>query len=206
MRVLGIDEAGKGPVIGPMVVCGVMCDEETVERLRGIGVKDSKKLRPKEREFMAVEIRKLCKVHIVKIPPELIDRTNVNDLLRESYVKIIESLNPDLVYVDSPDVKPERLKNFLERMTGKRVVATHKADERFEIVAAASIVAKVERDKEIEALKKEYGDFGSGYASDPRTVEFLRRCVKDGRIPPIVRKRWRTVSRLCQFSLTDFIE
>jgi len=204
MRVLGIDEAGKGPVIGPMVVCGVMCEEGKVEMLREVGVRDSKRLNPSERERLVDVIRKLCSVHVVKVPPDVIDKSNVNELLRECYASIIRRLDPDVVYVDSPDVKPERLRRYLESLTGKRVVSSHKADERYTIVAAASIVAKVERDREIERLKRVYGDFGSGYAGDPKTIDFLKRCIKEGRIPPIVRKKWRTVSRLCQLGLSDF--
>ena len=107
MKVAGIDEAGKGPVIGPMVVCGVLCDEGSLKELENLGVKDSKKLKPEERKRLAEEIRKLCRVCIIKISPQEIDRAeNINDLLRESYVKIIKELNPDLAIVDSPDVKP----------------------------------------------------------------------------------------------------
>ena len=207
MKVLGIDEAGKGPVIGPMVVCGVLCDESDLPNLERIGVRDSKKIRPEERRKLAEMIRRICKIHIIKISPQTIDKSeNINDLLRESYIKIIERLDPDLVIVDSPDVKPERLKEFLERMTGKRIVAMHKADERNVIVAAASIVAKVERDEEIEKLKREYGDFGSGYAGDPKTIRFLEECIRRGKIPPIVRRRWKTMDRLSQYTLTEFIE
>ncbi len=207
MKVVGIDEAGKGPVIGPMVVCGVLCDESDLPKLEKLGVKDSKKLKPERRKELAEEIKKICKICLIKVTPEEIDKSdNINDLLRESYIKIIEKLNPDLVIVDSPDVKPERLKDFLENMTGRKVISKHKADEEFVIVAAASIVAKVERDVEIERLKQEYGDFGSGYAGDPKTIKALREWIQSGKIPHIVRKRWRTVERLSQHSLDEFIE
>ncbi len=206
MKVVGIDEAGKGPVIGPMIVCGVLCEESDLPKLERLGVKDSKKLKPEKRRELAKEIKKLCKICLIRVTPEEIDKSdNINDLLRECYIKIIEKLDPDLVIVDSPDVKPERLKEFLERMTGKEVISKHKADEDFVVVAAASIVAKVERDAEIDRLKREYGDFGSGYASDPKTIKFLEERIKSGKIPPIVRRRWKTVERLSQHSLDDFV-
>jgi len=206
MRVAGIDEAGKGPVIGPMVVCGISCDENDIKRLEQWNVQDSKKLTPERREKLAKKIRKLCNVYIVKIQPEEIDKYNVNDLLRRSYVEIIKKLNPDLAIVDSPDIKPERIRSYLERETGIKVIAIHKADEKFVIVSAASIIAKVERDKEIEKLKQIYGEFGSGYASDKRTIEFLRNYVlKYGKLPPIVRKKWKTISKITQCSLKEFI-
>ena len=93
----------------------------------------------------------------------------------------------------------------MERNTGKDVIAMHKADEEHVVVAAASIVAKVERDTEIERLKQEYGDFGSGYAGDPKTIKFLKDWIRRGKIPPIVRRRWKTVERLRQHTLTEFI-
>ncbi len=205
MKVAGIDEAGKGPVIGPMVVCGVACDDDDVEILERIGVKDSKKLKPERRRELAEEIRRMCEVYVVKVDPETIDRENVNDILRRSYVEIVKALDPDLVIVDCPDVRPERLKRFLEDATGKDVISRHRADDEFAIVSAASIVAKVERDSEIERLKEKYGDFGSGYASDPKTVKALREWIMSGKIPPIVRRRWRTVVRLSQHSLEEFL-
>ncbi len=207
MKIVGIDEAGKGPVIGPMIVCGVACDEEKLAELERLGVKDSKKLKPEQRRELAKVIRDMCGVIVVRISPEEIDRSdNINDLLRESYVRIVKELEPDLVVVDCPDVNPERLRRFLESRTGKRVVSEHRADEKYVIVGAASIVAKVERDEEIERLWEEYGYFGSGYASDPKTIEVLRGWIMSGRIPPIVRRRWRTVERLSQYSLDEFIE
>jgi len=206
MRVAGIDEAGKGPVLGPMIVCGVACEEERVIELEKLGVKDSKKLKPERRKELAEEIRKLCDVRIIEVTPEEIDRENINDILRRCYVRIIKSLNPDLVIVDSPDVKPERLKEFLERETGKSVISKHRADNEYVIVSAASIVAKVERDLRIEMLRREYGDFGSGYASDPKTLKALREWIRSGTLPPIVRRRWKTVERLSQHSLDEFIE
>ncbi len=206
MKVVGIDEAGKGPVVGPMIVCGVLCEESEIKKLEELGVKDSKKLSPERRKELAEKIKELFKFHLIEVTPEEIDRKNINELLRDCYVKIVERLDPDLVVVDSPDVKPERLKEFIESRTGKKVIAKHKADEEFAVVSAASIIAKVERDERIEMLRRKYGDFGSGYASDPKTREALRRWILEGKLPPIVRRRWRTVERLSQHSLEEFIE
>lgn len=199
----GIDEAGKGCVIGPLVIAGVACDQE--EYLKSIGVKDSKKLSPKKREELAEEIRKVARVEVVKIPAEKLDELmkakTINEILRDCYAEIIKRLNPEVAIVDSPDVKPERLANQLKEMTGLDVVAEHKADEKYVLVSSASIIAKVEREKEIEKLKKIFGDFGSGYASDPRTIAYLRQLKE---MPSFVRKKWKTIERLAQRSLEDF--
>ncbi len=202
----GIDEAGKGCVIGPLVIAGVACDCEG--RLAEIGVKDSKKLSQKRREELAVKIREIGRVEVVKIPAERLDELmgskTINEILKEFYAEIIRKLQPELAYVDSPDVIPERLSKELENLTGITVVAEHKADEKYPLVAAASIIAKVEREKEIEMLKAKFGDFGSGYASDPRTRDFLKDMISQGKIPSFVRKRWKTVSNLKQQTLEDF--
>ncbi len=202
----GIDEAGKGCVIGPLVIAGVACDCE--EELAKIGVKDSKKLSQKRREELAAKIRKIGRVEVGKISAnrldELMGSKTINEILKEFYAVIIRRLQPELAYVDSPDVIPERLSKELESLTGIVVVAEHKADEKYPLVAAASIIAKVEREKEIEKLKAKFGDFGSGYASDPKTRYFLRELISQGKIPSFVRKRWKTVSNLKQQTLEDF--
>ena len=202
----GIDEAGKGCVIGPLVVAGVACECE--EKLASIGVRDSKKLSQKKREELARKIGQFATIEVVKLPAskldELMSTKTINEILKDIYVEIIARLRPELAYVDSPDVIPERLARELENATKVRVVAEHRADEKYPLVAAASIIAKVEREREIAKLRARFGDFGSGYASDPRTREFLKNQISQGRIPSYVRKRWRTLSNLRQQTLNDF--
>ncbi len=200
----GIDEAGKGCVIGPLVVAGVACDSE--EYLKCIGVRDSKKLSQKRREELAKKIREVAKVEVIKIPAneldEMMETRTINEILKECYAELIRRLKPEIALVDSPDVKPERLASQLREMTNVEVIAEHRADERYPLVSSASIIAKVEREREIELLKQSFGDFGSGYASDPRTRDYLKKLKK---IPPFVRRRWKTVERLSQKSITDFL-
>lgn len=208
-RVAGVDEAGKGTVVGPMVVCGVCCDEDKLVELEKIGVKDSKKLSPRRREELANKIREIAEVYLIKIQhdelDELMQKKTINNILTDSYAEIIKNLNPDIAYVDSPDVMPKRLSNTLKSMTGKDVEVTHRADQLYPIVSAASIVAKVERDREIEKIKEIIGDFGSGYASDERTIRFLKDYFKKhGKFPPFVRKSWKILSRIAQQSLDEF--
>ncbi|MEM0203354.1 MAG: ribonuclease HII [Archaeoglobaceae archaeon] len=200
----GIDEAGKGCVIGPLVVAGVACDCE--EYLRSIGVRDSKKLSQKKREELAEEIRKVAKVEVISLSAEklneLMEIKNLNEILRELYAEIIIKLAPSFVYVDSSDVNPERLSKYLRDRTGVEVLAEHKADEKYVLVSSASIIAKVERENEIKKLKEEIGDFGSGYPSDPRTISFLK---KQKPLPACVRRKWETLKKLGQTKLEDFV-
>jgi ribonuclease HII len=203
MKIAGIDEAGKGAVIGPMVICGI-CSAVELKNL-----KDSKKLSPKKREELAEQIKKIAKIHLIKIYPEELDRLmetkTINEILADCYAEIIDKLKADVTYVDSPDVIPERLESYLKERTGRNVKAAHKADEKYTIVSAASVIAKVERDKEIEQIKREVADFGSGYASDERTIKFLKDYFrKHRRYPPFVRKSWKTLNRIEQQSLDEF--
>ena len=211
MIIAGIDEAGKGPVIGPLVVCGVACDEKLLKKLADLGVRDSKKLTPKRRKEIAEELKKLVKWEAVVIQPAELDRMmedrTINEILKETCARIISRLNPDVVFVDSFDVRPERLSAELERLTGKKVVAKHYGEEE-PVVAAASVIAKCLRDEMVERLKEKYGDFGSGYASDERTRKWLEERLKSGEVPDIVRRKWKTVDRMMnglkQKSLHEF--
>ena len=207
-KIAGIDEAGKGPVIGPLVICGFATTDDELEKLKKFGIKDSKKLSKNRREELVELLFKNGECEIVVIPPDELDslmaQKTINEILYENFEKIIYKLKPEIAYVDSPDVKPDRLKERLEKK-GVKIVSEHKADEKYLVVAAASIIAKVTRDNEVEKLKKIYGDFGSGYASDERTRRFLKNYLeKNGCFPPCVRKSWKTLDRIAQKSLDEF--
>ena len=203
MLVAGVDEAGRGCVIGPLVIAGVLIREEKMPILARLGVKDSKLLSPKKREALAVEIARLAEKHVVmKLSPVEIDRAvesgrklhKLNRLEAQTMAMIIEALKPDEAYVDAADVLEERFKHHIqEGLPFKaKIVSKHKADRTYPVVSAASIIAKVERDKEIAALTGEYGDFGSGYLHDPKTMRFLKRWLQThGEYPDCVRKSWK---------------
>lgn len=209
MKIAGIDEAGKGPVIGPLVVGIFCCDRGELRELKKIGVKDSKKLSVKKREELAEKIKRVGEAKILKIQAdeldELMGNKTINEILKDCYAKLIRKVDADLYILDSPDVIPERIAKELESLTNKKINAYHKADENHEVVAAASIIAKVERDREIEKIKKIIGDFGSGYASDNKTINFLKEYLKvHGKLPIHARKRWKTSFNLMQKNLDEF--
>ena len=211
MRIAGIDEAGKGPVIGPLVVGIFCCDDLGLKKLREIGVRDSKRLNAKKRQELAEKIREIGSIEILKIQAEELDELmkgkTINEILKECYSQLIKRMDADLYILDSPDVIPERIANELRTLTDKKVEAYHKADEKHEVVAAASIIAKVERDAEIEKIKEVVGDFGSGYASDDRTINFLKNYLrKHGKFPPHTRRRWKTTFNLMQKNLDEFLK
>jgi len=206
--VCGIDDAGRGAVIGPLVIAGVLIEEENVHKLVEIGVKDSKTLTPKRRERLTEEILKIVKDHyVVKLAPSEIDRVveagkklhKLNRLEAQAMAEVVRRLKPDIVYVDASDVSAERFgRHILEEVPFKvKIVSKHKADRIYPVVSAASILAKVERDRAIAEIRRRYGDFGSGYITDVKTVRFLERWIRThGSYPDFVRKSWKPAKRL----------
>lgn len=187
---IGVDEAGKGAVVGSMFVSAVEFDTEA-----GFGVPDSKLLAPEERERLAGRIRDSCMVAVVEVTPDEIDsyveNGGMNDLMVEAHGRALGELDAEGdVIADASDVSAERFARRLgERVGGYEVRAEHGADEKYDAVGAASVVAKVQRDSHVER----YGA-GSGYPGDPAAVEFLRDRAPD--FPSCVRESWTTAERV----------
>ena len=207
MLVAGVDEAGRGCVIGPLVVAGVMLKAENLPLLSELGVKDSKLLTPKKREALYPEIIRLTeKYQTIKVHPYQIDKAvesarilhKLNRLEAQTMAQVIEALKPDEAYVDAADTVEHRFGNHIRECLKIKtiIISKHKADKIFPVVSAASIIAKVERDREIASLRVEYGDFGSGYLTDGKTMDFLRQLLeKNDDYPSFVRKSWKPAKR-----------
>jgi ribonuclease HII len=219
--ICGIDEAGRGPVLGPMVICGVCFFEAELKLLVDIGVKDSKKLSPKKRTELAKIIKNKCKNYkTIVVTAQEIDarekkRITLNRLEEIKMAEIIEALKPDIIYIDAADVNETRFGKSIQKLlkySPIKIISKHKADDLYPIVSASSIIAKDMRDSIIEDLKKNYGDFGSGYPSDTRTTEFLREWIKEKKkAPPFARKSWETTKKIIReeisnTKITDFIK
>jgi ribonuclease HII len=201
----GIDEAGRGPVMGPMVVAAVFVSDDAA--LIDIGVKDSKKLSAAARERMFDEIVNVADHSLVIISASEIDakRTNrtMNEIELEMFADSVRGHRVSRVYADCPDVSEASFASSLSaRLNGTKVTAKHKADDMYPIVSAASILAKVTRDRCMAEISKELGaDIGSGYPSDPVTVDFIGKWIKEnGNAPPHARCSWETVRRMLTVS------
>lgn len=200
MKIIGIDEAGRGPVIGPLVVCGVAIEDDRLEKLERLELKDSKRLTPGRRKVLSRRINKIAESYTVSIEAKDIDNlrakdVNLNEIEKIAMKKVIGHFEPDVAYIDCLDIKPKRFCDEMESVRENlKVIAEHKAEDKFPIVAAASIVAKVERDSAIDIIRKDYKDVGSGYPSDPKTIAFLKR-FKYENLPDFVRHSWATVKR-----------
>ena len=209
--ICGVDEAGRGPVVGPLVIAGVTFenDLELIEN----NVRDSKKITPKRREILSKRIKESAvNYEIILISASDIDHMRkvmtLNEIEVNAFSNIIEKLKPDICYVDAADVNNERFgKNILSRLSFKpEIISKHKADDIYPIVGAASILAKTRRDEEVQMISQELKkkldmSLGSGYPADPVTQKFLRKWVKTfGKLPPHTRHSWKTAQNLLKES------
>ena len=203
--ILGIDEAGRGCVIGPLFIAGFLIDESDylADRLNSLGVCDSKMLVAKKREEIAKEIKKIAVGYKVsKISPKLLDSFSINELEIKFSAQLIGRFSPHKVYLDVP-ATGRGIKKYCGSVASfcsiqpARIIGANKMDSTNIATASASILAKSEREKHIKILKKKYGDFGSGYPSDPKTIIWLKSWRKNHKEwPSIVRKKWNTLNKL----------
>ena len=205
MYIAGIDEAGRGPVLGPLVIAGVVIDEKDLNPLIEEGLTDSKLMPKVRRESMYAEILNLTvDYRIVIIDANEIDElrnnaTNLNRIEINAIIKMLGALTKwKKAFVDACDRNADRMQLILRNNVQKNIVAEHFADVNYPIVSAASVIAKVIRDQEIEKAHEKFGvDFGSGYSHDAKTNQFLMDYYsKHGELPVIARKSWETSKRV----------
>jgi len=202
----GVDEAGRGSIIGPLVVAGISVRETKIAQLTEMGVRDSKVLTPKARARLFGEIMKVAdSVCIRKVNPVEVDDSvslrGLNRLEAKVMASVINNIGADEVYVDCCDVNPERYRDYIGQhlSCSPKMHSMHHADAINVVVSAASIVAKITRDHEVEQIRKKYRAIGSGYPSDDRTMRFIRRWVKkNGSAPEFARKSWKPLRLLLE--------
>jgi ribonuclease HII len=213
MKILGMDEAGRGPAIGPMVVAGVMIEEGDEKDIEG--VKDSKLLSHKLRVEFDEKIKNNTKYVILEVNPQEIDAAleshelNLNWLEAHKYADIINELKPDRAIIDCPspncEAFEEYVRNLLENKDVKLIVE-NKADLNHKTCSAASILAKVRREERMEEIKEKYGETGPGYSSNAVTQKFIKE--NWSKYPEIFRHTWATLKNAkkasAQNKLNDF--
>lgn len=226
--ILGLDEAGRGPVLGDLFIGCVLCTQQQIDILKINKIDDSKKLSKEKRQNLYPIIKKNCiNFKVSSIPVDVIDKNltkypkkTLNELEMELMRDLIISMEPDEIYIDAIGSNTQKFAKTMDEMLKEKIdfkakiIAKHKADSIFTVVGAASILAKVDRDRSIENYQNiysEFGDIGSGYTSDKKTINFLRSYVKkNGKLPPIARKSWKTSDNILddilrQKKITDFI-
>lgn len=217
--VCGFDEAGRGPVIGPMVLACVTLDDAGRRKLTELNVRDSKKISPARR----LMLEPLIKEHAVEWATVEVKPSDIDSLRKRYSLNVIEAnviggaitklrTRPDRIIIDSADTVPEKFKRKIIKRVREinpdyvmpKVVAEHRADDNYIEVGAASVIAKVARDWAIEELKKIHGDFGSGYPADERTKEYINELSRNGEFPHFVRRSWNTVDKRKQSTLDKY--
>lgn len=219
-------------MIGPLVISIVAVKSTSLHKLSEIGVRDSKLLSEKRRNQLYGEIEDIASdIKIDRIFPSEINEAmrnhiSLNELEAVRFAALFDTIEGDIgtIYLDSPDViasrfgtrfnlsskKPGRVQGLKAKPREKgihytRIIAEHKADVRYPVVSAASIIAKVTRDKEIKTLEKQLKmKLGSGYPSDYKTIEVVMKNLKTGILDDHIRQRWSTMSRIKQTKLTGF--
>ncbi|EGQ43366.1 MAG: ribonuclease H, archaeal HII subfamily [Candidatus Nanosalina sp. J07AB43] len=219
MKVLGIDEAGRGPVIGSMFIGGFVTDEKDLGRLEDIGVKDSKKLSDNKRDRIRDNLGSAGDSIVEEFTASSIDSMmesmTINQIEIKGFARVIDQTDPDKVIMDLPEPDAEEFigkikKSMNSDNTDMEFKAEHGADDSFPVVSAASIVAKSARESHVEGLHSKYGyDFASGYPHDKPTITFLERYLdQEGDLPPETRRSWSTAERIIdqhqQNSISDF--
>lgn len=207
MLTLGIDEAGKGPLIGSMFIAGTMFSEEKLQHLKELGVKDSKMILQDKRVELAIEINSMVEgIKVIEVSPNEIDNAvnrvgdlNLNWLEAIKQAEIINELKPDRAVIDCPSTNIQAYSAYLKKYINKNLInkieliVQHRADQNFIECSSASIMAKTNRESHIKQLKKKYHiEFGSGYPSDPTTKKFIEENWNNPKISPIIRKTWAT--------------
>jgi ribonuclease HII len=196
----GVDEAGRGPAMGPLVVAAVAIPDDAP--LREIGVKDSKKLPPTKRNELSIRIREMARVEVRVVQADEIDarENSLNELEAELFAELLDRIAPTDAFLDACDTNEAR---FARTVGSKlrchpRLVAKHKADDIYPVVSAASIIAKTVRDDEMERICKSLGIVGmSGYCGDKRTNDFVEGYLKEhGSLPPHTRRSWKNIRKL----------
>jgi len=210
---LGIDDAGRGPVIGPMALAGCLMDEKLEEEFRNLGIKDSKQITPKRREELAKIIKEKAETFEITLtfPSEITDKNkngvNLNTIEAQKSAEIINKINKGhgkiKVYIDcpSPNIPAWQriVENYIKNKENLEIHCEHKADINHISCSAASILAKTTRDKEVEKIRKLVGvDFGSGYPSDPLTCKFLKDYSEKHKRDGIFRETWSTWKTACK--------
>ncbi len=222
MLILGIDDAGRGPVIGPLVLAGCLLDEKAERALKRLGVKDSKQLTKKRREFLTEKIKEKAETFeiVLAYPYEIDGKSmngiNLNILEAIKAAEIINKINKGFkkikVIVDcpSPNIKKwtDILKTKIDNLSNLEIVCEHKADVNYVAVSAASILAKEIREREMSLLKEKYPDIGSGYCSDSVTWKFLEKYSEKYKKNGLFRQTWSTwknaYGKLEQKKLSEF--
>lgn len=205
--IAGIDEAGRGPVIGPLVICCAYCKRDDEKLLKKIASKDSKALTQAQREGAFSKLKEFCNFRWMEVSAKdinsMMKSMSLNDIEAKYMADLIKKLGEGDVMIDMPDRYSWTFRRRMEKFGVRRFEAEHKADEKYPIVAAASICAKVLRDRKIAKINEATLPFGSGYPSDRKTIAALKDKEGYRKLTPFIRTKWKTLDTIKQRKLFE---
>lgn len=205
--IAGIDEAGRGPVLGSLIICCAFCNRNDEKKLRSICNKDSKQLTHEKREQIHNKLKKFCTFRWIEITAKEITsrmkKLSLNDIEAQAMAELVKKLKDADVMIDMPDRYSWTFRKRMERFGVSRFEAEHKADAKYPIVAAASICAKLMRDQKMNEIRELVGDVGSGYPSDAKTIAALKNKETMKLLHDHVRHRWKTLDNIKQKKLFE---
>ncbi|MDD2655634.1 MAG: ribonuclease HII [Candidatus ainarchaeum sp.] len=205
--IAGVDEAGRGSVLGPLVISCASSGRDSQRLLKKYASKDSKQLTARQREEILVELEKFCTFHTIELSAADLNRMmrkeSLNDIEAKAMADLVKRAGDCDAMIDMPDRYSWTFRKRMEKCGLTRFEAEHKADEKHPIVAAASICAKVTRDMRVAEIRASTLDFGSGYPSDEKTRSALRNKAALALLKPYIRDRWKTLDTVRQRKLFD---
>ncbi len=183
--IAGVDEAGRGPIAGPVVAGAVIFkpDEKDIK-----GLNDSKKLKKYEREELYYEIiKKAVSIGVGVVPENIIDKINIYQATKLAIYFALNSLKitPQYILVDGMNIEYKNIKT-------ERII---KGDAKIASIAAASIIAKVFRDRIMENYHLKYPQYKFNTNAGYPTKEHIQAIIKYG-ILPIHRKSFKPVKNI----------
>ena len=200
--IAGVDESGRGPVIGPMIMCVFYCDDKEIPKLKEIGVKDSKLLSDAQRRGIEPKLRKIgfwkkTVISSSEINEKMKKKVSLNELEAEKIGVMLNEIEFEKAFIDSPDADGKKFERRIRKYCKKGVLACENyADRKYLVVGAASIIAKNERENQVEKIAEKIGFFGSGYPSDDRTIKFIKKNFNSPELKKYLRTEWSTVERI----------
>ena len=216
MITIGVDEAGRGPVIGPLVVCSVALPDKDLKLLSDYGVKDSKDLSANKREEIRQWFLDQCLARGWSYSLVYCETAEIDLAVQQNGLNLLEtqlfgesinrlsvvSRQDSKIIRDACDVDALRFSKRVSKLIelwpwpGSRIDSYHKADENYPIVGMASILAKQARDEAIKSIEQKLGfPIGSGYPSDQVTINAVKKMIGDAPHEAL-RWSWSTVKRI----------
>ncbi|NHJ46824.1 MAG: ribonuclease HII [Asgard group archaeon] len=210
--VVGADEAGRGLIIGPMVIGACAINDEILQKFTSIGIKDSKKYSSHQKLMTHANlVKKESLAWSVKIlHADVLTNFNKNGMTMDeaeayTFYRALEEIIKKVPKIDEYQVDnfqaKKKLKSLITdnpKMKNISLKVLPRADLQYPAVSAGSLLARGQSLTELDKIRKQHGNFGSGSTNDKRTINWLKQYYIQNKSWPkkIVRVYWKTIDRI----------